>query len=409
MKSDLDRLMEKRGLDAFIVMTDEGENPMLYYLSNGAHITGGYALKRRGGDVLLVVNPMETEEAAKSGLEVQAYTDLGFAEFLIEEKGNRTRATLRLIAKMLETIGVTSGKIGLYGRGAINYFVELARMLTEAYPQYTFVGETGMTLFDEAYVTKDEGELARLRSVGERTSDVLRETWAYIGSHHEENGQVVNDEGEPLTIGNVKRFVRRALLDRDLEDTGMIFAQGRDGGFPHSRGEAEQALMPGQAIVFDLFPRELGGGYHHDCTRTWSIGHATPEVQEIYDQVMDAFDIAYDSFRVNMPGKQLQEAVQDYFESKGHPTTRSHPSTNVGYVHSLGHGVGINIHERPSMSHLVEEDKLAAGSVVSIEPGLYYPERGFGVRIEDLVYVAPDGQLITLTDFHKELVLPLKG
>ena len=77
-------------------------------------------------------------------------------------------------------------------------------------------------------------------------------------------------------------------------------------------------------------------------------------------------------------------------------------------VHSLGHGVGLNIHERPALGHL-SEDVLAAGSVVSIEPGLYYPDQGFGVRLEDLVYVAPDGQLITLTDFHKRLVLPLLG
>jgi Xaa-Pro aminopeptidase len=104
----------------------------------------------------------------------------------------------------------------------------------------------------------------------------------------------------------------------------------------------------------------------------------------------------------------LQEQVQDYFESKGHPTTRSNPSTSVGYVHSLGHGVGLNIHERPSIGHL-SKDTLQPGNVISIEPGLYYPERGFGVRIEDLCYVDASGALVSLTDFHKELVLPLRG
>ena len=118
--------------------------------------------------------------------------------------------------------------------------------------------------------------------------------------------------------------------------------------------------------------------------------------------------MAFDSFRVNMPAKAMQMAVQDYLESKGHKTSRSHPGTNEGYVHGLGHGVGLKIHERPSISHL-SEDKLVAGNVITIEPGVYYPDRGFGVRIEDMVYIADDGQLVTLTDFHKELVLPLKG
>ncbi len=408
MKSDLDQLMAKRGLDAILVTGDEGDNPMLSYLANDAHITGGYALKRQGAEVVLVVNAMETEEAAKSGLTVLSYYDLGYAQMTEAAQGNRTQASITLVQAMLTHIDLPAGRVGLYGRGAINHFIEWVRSLTTALPNYEFVGETEKTLFEEAYMTKDAAELERLRSIGVRTSEVLSATWDFISGHRAEGERVVDADGRALTIGGVKRFVRRALLDRDLEDTDMIFAQGRDAGFPHSRGDAETPLQLGRSIVFDLFPRELGGGYFHDCTRTWSIGYATPEVQQAFDEVTEAFDIAVDNFRVNMPAKHLQEAVQSYFEDKGHPTSRSQPGTTNGYVHSLGHGVGLNIHERPALGHL-SEDVLAAGSVVSIEPGLYYPDQGFGVRLEDLVYVAPDGQLITLTDFHKRLVLPLLG
>ena len=138
-----------------------------------------------------------------------------------------------------------------------------------------------------------------------------------------------------MTIGDVKDLVRRELMARGLEDTNMIFAQGRDAGFPHSRGEADMPLQVGQAIVFDLFPRELGGGYHHDMTRTWCIGYAPPEVREIHDAVMEAFDISVETFGLNKPTHLMQEAVQDHFENAGHPTTRSHPSTMEGYVHTL--------------------------------------------------------------------------
>src|SRR5664279_1914813 len=407
MKSDLDQLMANRSLDAIIVAGDEHANPPRYYLTNGAMVTGGYVLKKRGSDPIMVVNPMEIEEAAKSGLQVYSNNDFDWGALYKEMDGDLTKATVIFWKRLLLRIGVESGKIGVYGAGTINHYLELIRLVEAQYPEYQFVGEMGMSLFEEAYVTKDAAEISRIRSVAQRTSAVWQATWDFIADHRSEGETVVKEDGSPLTIGEVKHFVRRELLDRDLEDDAMIFAEGRDGGFPHSRGEADMPLKLGQPIVFDLFPRELGGGYFHDSTRTWAIGYATPEVQQAYNEVMDAFDVAVDNFRLNLPASRLQEAVQDYFESKGHPTTRSNPATTVGYVHSLGHGVGLNIHERPGIGHL-SKDKLQAGNVISIEPGLYYPDRGFGVRVEDLCYVDATGNLISLSDFHKDLVLPLK-
>jgi Xaa-Pro aminopeptidase len=412
MKSDLDRLMQARGLQAFLVAGDESPNPIRNYMTNGAHITGGIVLKKLGAQPVLVVGSMETEEAAKSGLSVHTYWDFGYADLLQAAEGNRTKAQIGLWGNLLRAYDVPPGKIGLYGVGDLSVYLEFMKLVSKAYPDYEFVGELGTTLFDEAFLTKDDDEIERLKSVAVRTSEVLRLTWEYISSHRPESDDphaaVVSEDGVPLTIGDVKRFVRRALLDRELEDTGMIFAQGRDAGYPHSRGEDGDALRLGQSIVFDLFPREIGGGYFHDCTRTWSIGYATPEVQAAYDQVKRAFDMAIDEFEVGMPASAMQEVVLNHFESLGHATGRSQPGTMNGYVHSLGHGVGLNIHESPSLSHL-SKDMLQHGNVISIEPGLYYPEQGFGVRIEDLCYIDSQGQLVSMTDFHQGLVLPLRG
>src|SRR5690606_19639672 len=109
-----------------------------------------------------------------------------------------------------------------------------------------FVGEIGMDLFAEAYVTKGADEMAAIKRVAAATSEVWQATWDFISEHRAEGDTVVKADGTPLTIGDVKNFVRRALMDRGLEDTHMIFAQGRDGGFPHSRGQAEMALKLGQ-------------------------------------------------------------------------------------------------------------------------------------------------------------------
>jgi Xaa-Pro aminopeptidase len=409
MKSDLDRLMAARGMDALVAVCEEAYSPPADYLTNGAKITHGMVIKKRGAEPIIYANPMEVEEAAKSGLKVVSFGEMGLYDLYAELNGDRETAQPILWERALKASGVEQGMIGLYGVIEFSYMLALLRKIEAQFPQYQFVGEmglNGLSLFDEAFVTKDADEITRIRSVAARTSQVLQATWDFIASHHADGDRVINDEGTPLTIGAVKRFVRRTLLDYDLEDTNMIFAQGRDGGFPHSRGEEDMELRLGQAIIFDLFPHEIGGGYFHDCTRTWSIGYATPEVQQAYEEVMDAFDISVEVFRVGKPTKDMQTAVQDYFESKGHPTTRSHPNTTVGFMHSLGHGLGLNIHERPSISH-ISSDTFQKGNMITIEPGLYYPERGFGMRVEDTFYVNENGDLISLTDFPKTLVLPL--
>ncbi len=408
MKADLPRLMQARSLDGLVVECTDHFSAARAYLAGGVSITQGKVVLKTGAEPILIVSPMEIEEAAKSGLRVVSYLDLGWPELIQAAQGDRDIAAVEFWARCLQAAGIDAGTIGVYGVGEFNRLLPLAERLRAAHPQYTLVGEAGLTIFDEAGLTKDASEVARMRAIGERVAEVWQETWDFLAGHRAQDGRLVSAEGVPLTIGAVKRFVRRALLDRDLEDTDMIFAQGRDGGFPHSRGEADAPVLTGQAIVFDLFPRELGGGYHHDSTRTWCIDHAPDAVREAYEQVMEAFDLAVELIRPGVETKMVQAAVQDYFEARGHATTRSDPNTATGYVHSLGHGVGLNIHERPSFSHLVE-DRVSSGSVFTIEPGLYYPERGFGVRVEDTFYLDAQGELHSLTPFRKDLILPLRG
>jgi Xaa-Pro aminopeptidase len=168
--------------------------------------------------------------------------------------------------------------------------------------------------------------------------------------------------------------------------------------------------------VFDLFPREQGGGYYHDMTRTWCIGYAPEEVREAYAQVMGAFNVALNTFAVGRNVCEMQDAVQAYFEERKHPTGRSYPGTTVGYTHGLGHGVGLSVHEGFIINQHNKNDTFQVGNVITIEPGLYYPERGFGVRVEDTFYVQdggmlvnPKDQLVSLTDVSKDLILPLRG
>jgi Xaa-Pro aminopeptidase len=220
---------------------------------------------------------------------------------------------------------------------------------------------------------------------------------------------MVKEDNSPLTIGDVKRYVNVKLLEQGLDDAeGMIFAIGRDAGVPHSKGNESDPLKLGEAIVFDLFPREVGGGYFHDMTRTFAIGHAPSELRHVYDQVKLCYDKVVAELEVNEPGRTYQELTCTIFEEMGHPTIRTDPQSEVGYVHSLGHGVGLEIHSRPRLTiGNIHEDRLVPGSVFTIEPGLYYPDKGIGVRLEDLWMVDQEGKFICLTEMDQELVIPV--
>ncbi len=192
------------------------------------------------------------------------------------------------------------------------------------------------------------------------------------------------------------------------EHHDTIFAQGRDAGVPHNRGDESMALRLGQSIVFDFFPL-VSSGYFHDVTRTWSLGYATDEVQLAWDQCKEIFDQAMGGLKLGTPCRDLQIMTCEYFTSKGHPTPLTHPGTHEGYVHSLGHGIGLDIHEDPRLSSSAGNPTLLQpGHVFSVEPGLYYPDRGFGVRIEDSVAFTEAGELINLTDYPYDLVIPMR-
>lgn len=410
MKSDIDRLMAARGLDALAVLGGEGDNPHRHYLTNGVKASA-IVIKKRGEPPTLIVNNMEVEEAQKSGLPVLTHNDFKLFELWEQYKDDRATMFVKTWERFLAHFGIVRGRVGVYGFGNIGAAWEQLKLLSAAFPDIEFKGERDTSLFDEAVSTKDAAEIALMREVGERTCAVMQAVWDFIAGHRAANGTVVKADGSALTVGDVKRFLRVRLLEFGLSDPNdeTIFAIGRDAGFPHSRGQDGDALKLGQAIVFDLFPRDLRSGYYHDMTRTWSIGYAVPEVEKAYGEVRLAYDKVMESLKVGEKTQKYQLLACDVLEECGHPTVRSQPGTTTGYMHSLGHGLGLEIHERPSFTHLRDDDVVQVGSVFSVEPGVYYPERGFGVRIEDTVYMDESGQARSLTPFRKDLVLSLKS
>ncbi|PJF44617.1 MAG: hypothetical protein CUN55_03055 [Phototrophicales bacterium] len=408
MRADIDRLMEERGVDCIFVRAAETEDTDRQYLTRGIH-ANATVVKKRGEDPILIVSGMEIDEAKKSGYPVMNMFDFDLANIWREHAGDGMAIQREFFRAIIEKLDI-HGRVAFYGTAPVMSTFKFTKMVQEHFSdRIELFEDEDVTILTHARRSKDEEELALLRESGRRASLAMTRTREWLSTLHTDGEIVVDAENKPVTIGDVKRYVRLRLMELDMEDSeGMIFAMGRDAGVPHSRGEADQVLKTGQTIVFDLFPRPIGGGYYHDMTRTWSLGYATPEVQAAYDLVMHAFTQSLEALTLGKPTNTLQHLVCDIFEAYGHPTSRSQPATSSGYTHSLGHGIGLDVHEAPNMSHLTPDHVVfQVGDVLTIEPGLYYPEKGWGIRVEDTVYLHESGQVENLTDCSYELVIPL--
>jgi Xaa-Pro aminopeptidase len=410
VKADLDRLMAKFNLDVIFVLGGEEPNTYRRYLMNGAD-ANGHVIKVRNQEPIAIVNPMEVDEAAPSGLKIYTPYDFGMGELQKQYKGDRGSVQRAYFANIFTQLNL-SGRVAFYGTGDVYWAIRLMREVFSSITSIEIVTDfAAAELFEAAYRTKDAAEIVQLKRAAVLSAEVVKATHAFLTSlHGNADGSVVDASQKPVTIGDVKRFIRYQLLERGLENAdGMIFAQGRDAGVPHSSGQDAQPLHTGQSIVFDFFPRLTDTGYFHDMTRTWSLGYATPEVQTAYDHVMEVFHLVDDTLKVGDDTSRYQQLTCDVFEKYGHKTPRTNPGTSDGYVHSLGHGVGLNIHEAPHFANYSTDEQIEPGNVITIEPGLYYPDQGFGVRVEDTVYVDEQGIIHTLTDFPYDLVVPLNG
>ena len=401
MKSDIDALMKDRNLDAILVLGNAEHNPPMFYFTGGGHVSNAALFKKCDEEAVLYCNAMERDEAAKSGLKVLPLRFSAIEELL-------TSPWL-----IFEAQGLTTGRVALYGTLDVGTTLALLDVFRAALPDVEFVGEekdTSALLY--AMETKDESEVARIRTVGQITTEVVGLVRDYLTECDVREDEVLlQADGTPLTVGDVHSKIRLWVAERAAElPSGFIFAQGRDAGVPHSGGTPEDLMRLGQTIVFDIFPAEKGGGYYYDFTRTWSLGYATPEAQKLYDEVQTVYDKVMENIDLNAGFKEYQILVCGEFGANGHKTPMNTEGViSDGYVHSLGHGVGLNIHERPSSRHTTSDDNvLKSGVVITIEPGLYYPEKGMGLRIEDTYWMRPDGSTEKLAEFPYDFVLPMK-
>jgi Xaa-Pro aminopeptidase len=354
---------------------------------------------------------MERDEAAKTGLDAVNYSKYPLKERLAAAEGDRLTAHALLYKYIFEELGLTAGKIILYGRTDAGKMLSTVQKLQELLPGLSFHGDHDDAILLQAMATKDSDEIERIRKMGKVVVEVVSRVAEFLTSHRVTYELLMKENGVPLMIGDVKAQINLWLAElaaENPEDT--IFAIGRDAGVPHSGGNPTDPLTIGQTIVFDIFPCEKGGGYFYDFTRTWCLGYAPDEAQAIYDQVKTVYHQVVSELKTGVNAAHYQERTCELFEAMGHRTVRQDPGIESGYVHSLGHGLGLHVHEKPWFSQKDDPtNTFAPGSVFTIEPGLYYPDKGMGVRLEDTYYVTPTGEFEKFIDFPMALCLPMGG
>src|SRR3989338_3345001 len=245
----------------------------------------------------------------------------------------------------------------------------------EALPGRRWIALDGIV--EAGMAVKDELEVAVLREAIAISEKVFREILRILRP-----GVRESDVAAEITY-------RHRLLGAEADAFEPIVASGVRGALPHGRA-SDKKIRSGELVTIDFGCRVRG--YHSDITRTVAVGRPSYRLRAMYDAVLDAQTVAIDAVRAGVRGSDVDAAARR--------ALRSHSLLRY-FRHSLGHGLGLEVHEWPRLSPLSKDD-LQTGNVVTVEPGVYVPGVG-GVRIEDDVLVRPNGGLV-LTALPKKLI-----
>ncbi|WP_067076384.1 M24 family metallopeptidase [Methanoculleus horonobensis] len=335
-------------------------------------------VQKPGERGMIVVPQMEHERAVReSTAAVATRADAGYLEY-IKAGEPRWRATAHMIADL------AGGPVLV----PANFPLALARELESFQP--VVLDERGAVEAMRAVKTPEEIEW--IRSVQRATEAAIEHGLALIRSSVPKGG-VLHRNGAPLTSETVRAEMHACLLANGYRGVDTIVSCGPDTALPHSPGAGP--LRENEPIVIDIYPQDEFTGYHADMTRTVVKGEPSPAIREMYEAVRDAKANAASMVRAGAVGADLYRATVEFFRDRGYE------SNTQGFTHSLGHGVGLEVHEEPSLGP--QGGELVPGNVVTIEPGLYYPGTG-GVRLEDMGAVTEIG-FDRFTQYREELTL----
>jgi Xaa-Pro aminopeptidase len=382
--SKLDSYLDAAGIDGYLIEAD-GDDADQRYLSGFSAPDPFVTLYT--GETHLLVSALEYGRAVRTARAdgVERHADYDHRENVEEygrpEGGHRTLAAFLAAHDVATVLTPDDFPVGT-ADGLREFGVEVTADTDD--------------VLASIRATKTDAEVDHIREAQRANEAAMARAEDLLAGADVADGTLVRD-GDPLTSETVKREIEIALLRNGYNLDEAIVAGGADAADPHDRGSGP--LPAGEAIIVDVFPQSKATGYFADMTRTFCVGEPGETVREWYDLTRSAKAAALETLEAGISGSEVHDAACDVYEDAGLPTLRDDASTDTGFIHTTGHGVGLDVHEFPRLSE--DDTELRAGHVVTIEPGLYDPDVG-GVRSEDLVVVTDEGHE-NLTDYPEHL------
>ncbi|MFC3476682.1 M24 family metallopeptidase [Halobacterium litoreum] len=384
--SRLDEFLDERGLDGYAFHDDDSNSDLLYTTGFGAPdpFFAVYTPEATG----ILASSLEYGRAKRES-RADAVKRLSDYDFQAKRAEHGPEAAQQLVrAEFLADLGCESVAVGS------SFPVGTADGLRDEGVAVTVDADNVVM---DIRATKTDEEIEHVRTAQRANEAAMARAEELIRGAEPVDG-VLHHDGEPLTSEFVQQEIEIELLRHGCALDDTIVAGGAQAADPHDRGSGP--LAADEMVIVDIFPRDKASKYHADMTRTFLNGEASETQREWYDVTEKALHAALDVVEAGVTGEEVNQAVVDVYDDHGFPTIFTDPETETGFIHSTGHGVGLDVHEMPSISH--GGDELRAGHVITIEPGLYDPDVG-GVRIEDIIVVTEDGYE-NLTDYEISLV-----
>lgn len=374
---NLDNLMARSGACAYCLFASS-EEPDMRYLTHFVTHDPVPVIKKPREKPIMILPIMEAERAEREST-AQCITrqQAGYQEIIATEK---------------DPYHIIAALIHRYTQGSIivppGFPLALARAFEKRAPVILDENATVARMRSR----KSPIEIEQITIVQRAVEAAMKQATGLIQRADVRDGMLWYDD-VTLTSERVKYTIHSALLAHGCIAHDTIVSCGEETAMPHCTGTGP--LYSHQPIVIDIFPQSDASGYYADMTRTVSKGEPSTAVCELYDAVCSAQALGERSVAAGVSGAECYQKVRDFFDEQGFRTDTE------GFIHSLGHGIGLEVHEQPSLSPVGEE--LMEGHVVTVEPGLYYRGVG-GVRIENLGVVTRGG-FNRITNFSTGMVL----
>ncbi len=380
--------------------------PLLFY-ADGYKFPDVYHLTRflapdpiialeQGSEVVIVASSLEEGRARK---ESRATAVLNMNDFGLKELSAAGAAgddlNAKVIARFLESRRITRVAVAAY------FPVGLADRLRGMGVELVVASD-----ISSRRRAKRPDEIAALEQTQRATEDAWANGVEAIRRASVRADGTLELDGEVFTAERLRSIVEGRLLELGCNSEGAILAPGSQAADPHMIGSGP--LHASEPIVMDIFPQHKTTRYFADMTRTVSKGRPSDEILKMYEVVQRAQDAGIKALRPGITGREVHELVEDLIFAAGYDTLRPGQQRSPqngglprGFIHSTGHGVGLEIHEAPNVGRA--GTALVAGDVVTVEPGVYDPDIG-GVRLEDMLVITASGSR-NLTRAPRQLIV----